>query len=331
MEQVMRAELMDADIANFPILAPPAGSFSLSTSRTFQPGLEMRSEYPQWYRRFPMISAFKISDPMGDAVLQTPYRPRMPAGATYNSPTIVYDLYTPRFTRGSGREKQGLCPLCAELPERGGEGTEYWFSMKISAFNYHMCNSHGISASTKLPFSPPIGFRSIRRIGQASKYEKFAVLEGKCHECEKFIPLESMKIGDVKVREIYWWKHAAKCHQGAIEGECDIYYEDEILARVKAWEKVKKAQAQARGLIDSAADKNVPVPPAYIRADSGPALNMPLASYPLDLASHGLTSDVAVLTGGSPVPSGSSILRSSSFDFTTSLDVEGASAVYALP
>ncbi|KZV83696.1 hypothetical protein EXIGLDRAFT_571148, partial [Exidia glandulosa HHB12029] len=102
--------------------------------------------------------------------------------------------------------------------------------MKVSAYNYHMQNAHGISASSKLPFSPPVEFRNAKR-AVTGKHEKGAVLEGKCHQCQKFIPLEG-----VKVKEIYWWKHASKCHQSSVEGECDLYYEDPVLSRIQAFE-----------------------------------------------------------------------------------------------
>jgi hypothetical protein len=30
----------------------------------------------------------------------------------------------------------GLCPICIEAPERGGEGKKLWLSMKFSAFKW---------------------------------------------------------------------------------------------------------------------------------------------------------------------------------------------------
>jgi len=56
-----------------------------------------------------------------------------------------------------------------------------------------------------------------------AKHERTIMLEGKCHRCTKWIGIEGVKEGDAKVKEIYWWKHAASCHQGStIAGECNI-------------------------------------------------------------------------------------------------------------
>jgi hypothetical protein len=55
-------------------------------------------------------------------------------GGTYNPPRSPFDLYTPRFVKGKGTEKVGLCPICVEIPKRGGEGKKLWLAMKFSAF-----------------------------------------------------------------------------------------------------------------------------------------------------------------------------------------------------
>lgn len=57
-----------------------------------------------------------------------------PGGGHFNSPRTVLDLYTPRFVRGVGRDKAGLCPICFEARERGGKNRAEWLSMKFSAF-----------------------------------------------------------------------------------------------------------------------------------------------------------------------------------------------------
>ncbi|EJD52320.1 hypothetical protein AURDEDRAFT_180943 [Auricularia subglabra TFB-10046 SS5] len=247
----------------FPMLHP-AESVMKPDFRSFPPEMELRTDFPLWYRRFPLIGVFRPWDPMGDAVLGTTARPKGPAGATFNNPTTIYDLYTPRFVKGTGREKQGMCPICAEPPERGGEGKQHWFAMKVSAFNYHMQNAHGVSASLKLPFSPPIEFRSAKRT-VSGRHEKDAVLEGKCHQCSRFIPLEGVKLGDIKVKEIYWWKHVAKCHQSNYSGECDLYYEDDVLLRVKAFEERERAAA-----LRNAIDRSVGMPPRMVAAPGYP-------------------------------------------------------------
>ena len=41
--------------------------------------------------------------------------------------------------------------------------------------------------------------------------------------------MEGIKDVEAKVREIFWWKHAAGCHQGdVLEGEADVFVEDEV-------------------------------------------------------------------------------------------------------
>jgi hypothetical protein len=57
-------------------------------------------------------------------------------GGNWNPPRSALDLYTPRFVRGRGAEKVGLCPICIEPPERGGEGKRVWFGTKVSAFKW---------------------------------------------------------------------------------------------------------------------------------------------------------------------------------------------------
>lgn len=56
------------------------------------------------------------------------------------------------------------------------------------------------------------------------------------------------------MKEIYWWKHAAKCHQTSVVGESDLYYEDDVLARVKNFEE------QERNNLVRSAIRNPPPP-----------------------------------------------------------------------
>jgi hypothetical protein len=63
------------------------------------------------------------------------HRPKL-GNAAYNPPRDAFDLYTPRFTKGIGRTKVGVCPICAESAKRGGVGKILWLSMKFSAFKW---------------------------------------------------------------------------------------------------------------------------------------------------------------------------------------------------
>ena len=69
-------------------------------------------------------------------------------GGLYNPPRGALDLYTPRFVKGKGVEKVGLCPICIEPYERGGESKRLWLAMKFSAFKWYN------------PFPSPLDFRN---------------------------------------------------------------------------------------------------------------------------------------------------------------------------
>jgi hypothetical protein len=59
-------------------------------------------------------------------------------GGNYNPPRAALDLYTPRFVKGKGVEKVGLCPICLESHARGGEKKKIWLAMKFSAFKWYV-------------------------------------------------------------------------------------------------------------------------------------------------------------------------------------------------
>ncbi|KZO97258.1 hypothetical protein CALVIDRAFT_480192 [Calocera viscosa TUFC12733] len=134
-------------------------------------------------------------------------------GWTWNEPRSAYDLYTPRLVKGLGKDKVAMCPICIEPFSRGGEGKRVAYKTKVSAYShYHMQHHHaGISARTGRPFYPPIAFRTSERAVNTKNMKEF-MREGRCHRCNKWIPLDGVRSGDVKVKEIFWWKHATKCH-----------------------------------------------------------------------------------------------------------------------
>ncbi|CAI2179378.1 13003_t:CDS:2 [Funneliformis geosporum] len=96
------------------------------------------------------------------------------------------DMYTPRWVRGVGKSKEGLCPHCE--PVR-------WLKTKISAYWYHLNYQHGISSITGRPFTQPTAERVNKKTGMK---------EALCHKCNKWILNQSPRDKDVLVPEIYW-------------------------------------------------------------------------------------------------------------------------------
>ncbi|EPQ53192.1 hypothetical protein GLOTRDRAFT_95200 [Gloeophyllum trabeum ATCC 11539] len=179
--------------------------------RTFPAHVPINAAFPLFYRRFPVSSFFLLPN-------QAPSWSAHVEG-TFQPPADPLDLYTPRFVKGVGRTKMGLCPVCCE------EGEKRWFFMKTS-----------ISPTTTRPFSPPVAFRTRAREGAAPK-ERTRVVEGRCHKCRRWVALEGVKDVVLKVKEIYWWKHAAACHRGSgIEGEGGWFVEDDT------WRAVDQAE-----------------------------------------------------------------------------------------
>jgi len=100
------------------------------------------------------------------------------------------DLYTPRYVRGTGVNREGYCGLCK--PGR-------WLVLKNSAYWYDKSFTHGISAATGQPFDGP---KETRRMSGNPD-----VWEGLCGCCNEWIALISNK-----KKGTTWFRHAYKCH-----------------------------------------------------------------------------------------------------------------------
>jgi hypothetical protein len=60
------------------------------------------------------------------------------------------------------------------------------------------CIASGIAASTARPFSPPIAFRTTAR-QRPGKLERTQMLEGQCHRCMRWVPVQGVKDTEAKV------------------------------------------------------------------------------------------------------------------------------------
>ncbi|KAG6843841.1 hypothetical protein H0H87_012647 [Tephrocybe sp. NHM501043] len=90
---------------------------------------------------------------------------------------------------------------------------------------------HGISTPTGRSFAPPLAFRVTPREERAHGDEGGDVLR-----CGKRVAVEGVEDVETKVKELYWWEHAALCH-GASEldndpGDPDGVYEHDAVYAV---------------------------------------------------------------------------------------------------
>jgi hypothetical protein len=193
-------------------------------------------EFPRLYQRYKVPSSITESQRMAvfgsldpafvkDKELRAIASRGMKEWGSWNEPTNALDLYTPRWVRGSLKDKLGLCTICYEEEP----GKMVWKRTKTSEYNYHLINAHGISPQTHRPYDPPIAY-NIREQTSTSAGHRKEVIQGKCHACKKYIDMQGKYIGKVKIPEIYWWKHARKCHKGrkSFPGTGGVFVEDKV-------------------------------------------------------------------------------------------------------
>ncbi|KAJ1845988.1 hypothetical protein LPJ70_002254, partial [Coemansia sp. RSA 2708] len=121
------------------------------------------------------------------------------AGCELNLIRAPDDMYTPRWIRGIGRDKEGLCPVCF------GSGTLNWRRMKCSAYWYHLNYFHGVSSLTGRPFPKPQETRTVA--GRTGRERQ----QGLCGVCGQWVYTDSSRRISINVPEIYWWKHIQGC------------------------------------------------------------------------------------------------------------------------
>lgn len=223
-------------------------------------GVKMLEAYPMFYRKFRVPSlmkeeakakifgitsleeASKIDDP---TFRQAAIRGLEKFSMDFNEPRTLLDLYTPRYTFGVGVNKQALCPICYE------EGHIFWRKTKQSQYNFHMITFHGISPKTVQPFEPPIAFRMQKITQEKISKRREWMLQGQCHNCKKFVDMESVRDAPVNVPERYFWEHARDCHH-IRKGNSQMarlggspYVEDELYRRVVQYEDSKTVSKEA--------------------------------------------------------------------------------------
>ena len=122
-----------------------------------------------------------------------------PPGGRRQSPRHSADLYTARWIRGEGVQREGWCNLCRR-----------WLRLKNSEYWYDKTFSHGVSHATGLPFDEPCQQRTAQHCpaGKNAGRRTRAVEEGQCNICRKWYPLASGRSG--RKRGQAWYKHAYK-------------------------------------------------------------------------------------------------------------------------
>ncbi|EEB09778.2 fungal protein [Schizosaccharomyces japonicus yFS275] len=177
---------------------PDGGTLQLQHYRTLPPNFPINPLFPLFYVSIPAPTS--IYTPATDD-----------SGVVYTENLPDYDLYTPRYSKGAGMEKEALCPVCFEAKK------EVWLRTKTSAYWYHMNFAHGINTKGQ-QYLPPTAFRTVplgrpkRTIGIP---DRKTIIQGKCHQCRRWIGCQGRKNKDPKIMEIFWWKHANKCHKSA--------------------------------------------------------------------------------------------------------------------
>lgn len=74
----------------------------------------------------------------------------------WNGTPHPWNLYKPRMVRGVKLEKEGLCPICVESVERGGEGEAKWLKVRFSPAVFGRRGADAVRVvEEQLVFVPP--------------------------------------------------------------------------------------------------------------------------------------------------------------------------------
>ncbi|KAJ9480053.1 hypothetical protein PHBOTO_003801, partial [Pseudozyma hubeiensis] len=207
-------------------------------TRTFPPHWEVHPEFPLLYQRYSVPSSVSpevlemLLRHVDSASVDEKFRDIVNRAhrchGAFNKPRSILDLYTPRWVKGVSAQKVGMCPVCYE------DGKVKFLKTKFSAYNYHLQNFHGISALTGLPFTPPSHFR-LKPRPHSRPTERAEMIQGHCHSCRKWIDMQGPRETEVKVAEIFWWKHAQACHRKSTTpvGVDGFFVEDMWFERVR--------------------------------------------------------------------------------------------------
>lgn len=123
------------------------------------------------------------------------------------------NMYKPRFVRGQGETREGLCEYC-------NPGT--WHRLKQSSYWYHMNFQHGISSVTGTLYENPVDTRKTSYWTKKSKKQQgnqgslqINYVQGFCDSCNKWVDItqENNTDADGNLRLTNWYRHAHKCHR----------------------------------------------------------------------------------------------------------------------
>ncbi|WBW73910.1 DUF4451 family conserved fungal protein [Schizosaccharomyces osmophilus] len=139
--------------------------------RHYLPHTPIHPMFPSFYSELPKLALFPLpKHPFEEDVKYIKYCP-------------IDDYYLPRYTRGQGKKKEGLCPICCL------HKSFVWLRTKTSAYWYHMNFLHGIHSKGR-PYHPPIEFRTIpvRKVKSIIGLpDRRQIVQGKCHQCNRWV------------------------------------------------------------------------------------------------------------------------------------------------
>ncbi|KAI3479550.1 hypothetical protein L1887_58362 [Cichorium endivia] len=135
-------EMVFADLEETEDVKP--ATFVDKGQRVFPAGWEIHSGFPLLYQRY------------DDELRDTVDRAQSVHGA-FNKPRSILDLYTPRFVKGVGVDKVGMCPVCLQLPLAElsrrvcADGVAVYAAYRVPGSGAAACEAQGAQAADPGP------------------------------------------------------------------------------------------------------------------------------------------------------------------------------------